>query len=88
MSTTTKAKREKILSNIIQDTFWMARRYAHGRHTYAPGMVRDSYMLLKKHFPELVPQKDTAIEPPSKDLEVTNTLFRNDYLDDINEDIA
>jgi hypothetical protein len=25
-----------------RDLLWMARRYAHGRHTYAPGIVRDA----------------------------------------------
>lgn len=26
------------LEGIIRDTLWMARRYAHGRHSYAVGM--------------------------------------------------
>ena len=26
----------------IRDTFWMARRYANGRSTYAPGMYNDA----------------------------------------------
>jgi hypothetical protein len=29
-------KREEMLENIIRETMWMARRYAHGRSTYAP----------------------------------------------------
>ncbi len=33
-----KSKREKQLERIILDIYWMARRYAHGRQTYAVGM--------------------------------------------------
>lgn len=29
-------------NNIIQDLIWMARRYADGRSTYAPGIVNDA----------------------------------------------
>ena len=31
-----------ILRSIVQDTLWMARRYADGRATYAVGMVNDA----------------------------------------------
>ena len=59
----TRVNKTKLLKKVIEDTFWMARRYAHGRHTYAPQMVRDSYKLLKKHFPSLVPKHDIVIYP-------------------------
>jgi hypothetical protein len=75
----------KILKQIIKDTFWMARRYANGRHTYAPYMLRDSYILLQKHFPELVPPHDITIEPPEMNgQKLKYGGFREDYLDDIN----
>ena len=31
-----------ILESIIHDTLWMARRYAHGRMSYAVGMYNDA----------------------------------------------
>ena len=36
----TDKERIKRLYNIIEDTFWMSIRYAHGRHTYAPPMIQ------------------------------------------------
>jgi hypothetical protein len=38
---------EKRLQSAIEDILWMAARYAHGRHTYAPSMVRDSVAVFK-----------------------------------------
>lgn len=32
-------ERERQLEQIIRKTFWMARRYANGRSTYAPAVV-------------------------------------------------
>jgi hypothetical protein len=57
----TRVNKVKLLKQVIKDTFWMARRYAHGRRTYAPGMVREAYTVLKKHFPDCVPQHDVTI---------------------------
>ena len=34
--------REEKLEHIIIHTLWMARRYADGRSTYAPGMVNEA----------------------------------------------
>ena len=31
-----------LLEQVIQDTLWMARRYANRRQTYAPSMVNDA----------------------------------------------
>lgn len=44
--------KEKIamLKKCFEDTIWMAIRYAHGRHTYAPSMVRDSINDFKRYF--------------------------------------
>ena len=76
-------EKEKILLNIISEILWMAIRYAHGRHTYAPGVIRDVVNLLKKHFPEYELRKDGTIEPPT--LEQLNSVgeFRGDWLDDL-----
>lgn len=76
-----KTQREISLEAIIRDTFWMARRYAHGRHTYAPGIIRDAYGALKRLG--ITIREDSTIEPPS-DEEIGGMSFRSDYLDDIN----
>ena len=74
-------KREKQLEEIIQDIFWMARRYAHGRHTYAPRMVREAYLKLMGLGIKI--KADKTIEPPA-DFKNGGMFFRADYLDDIN----
>ena len=73
--------REKELEEVIQDIFWMARRYAHGRHTYAPSIVRQAYMKCIELNVRIA--KDKTIEPPAEFKEGT-MFFRSDYLDDIN----
>lgn len=40
-------KQQEALCKIVQDTLWMARRYADGRSTYAPNMFNDSVHLLE-----------------------------------------
>lgn len=37
------------MERVIELTFWMARRYASGRMTYAPGMVREAWGVIKSH---------------------------------------
>jgi hypothetical protein len=37
-----RVSRENQLTHIIKETMWMARRYANGRMTYAPGMYNDA----------------------------------------------
>ena len=72
--------KEEALLRIIKDLFWMARRYAHGRHTYAPGMVRDAYKFLKRWYPDFdFGFYDAVIEPPK-----AGRGFREDWLDDTN----
>jgi hypothetical protein len=73
---------EKELQKAIEDILWMAARYAHGRHTYAPSMVRDSVATFKRIFPDFKIKQDHVIEPPSEDM-VGGMSFRTDYLDDI-----
>ena len=68
------------LKNMLKQIFWMARRYAHGRHTYAPGMVREAYEYLKLIGVDI--PKDKTIEPPKE--EIKGMTFRSDYLDDTN----
>ena len=53
-----KSKREKQLETIILDMWWMARRYADGRMSYAPSMYNDAIDLAVKLG---VPIKDDPI---------------------------
>jgi len=77
-----KKANEKRLQSAIEDILWMAARYAHGRHTYAPSMVRDSVEVFRDVFPDFKIKQDHVIERPSND-EIGGLSFRDDYLDDI-----
>lgn len=77
-----KTPREKILEQIVRETFWMARRYAHGRHTYAPGIIREAYLSLKANGIDI--KHDTVIKPPDEKC-LGGFILRSDYLDDTNE---
>lgn len=73
--------REDTLRYIIEDTIWLAARYAHGRHTYAPSIVRGAIKSMKLLFPDWKPRQDKTIEPPM--VEPKYKSYRQDYLDDI-----
>jgi len=73
---------EKRLQSAIEDILWMAARYAHGRHTYAPSMVRDSVNVFRDVFPDFKIKQDHVIERPL-DEDIGGLIFRDDYLDDI-----
>lgn len=45
-------EKEKELRKCFEDTIWMAIRYANGRHTYAPYVVRDAVNTYKKLYPD------------------------------------
>jgi hypothetical protein len=77
-----KKSDEKKLQSAIEDIIWMAARYAHGRHTYAPSVVRDSVAVFKDVFPDFKIKQDHVIESPADD-EIGGMSFRSDYLDDI-----
>lgn len=79
---TDKEKIDK-LKKIIDDTIWMSVRYAHGRHTYAPGMVRDAVIRMKEMFPDWMLKEDKTIEPPNH--EPTGIESKSDYLHDLFE---
>ena len=72
----------EILKKCYAETIWMAIRYAHGRHTYAPSMVRDSINDFKKVFPDWKLEEDKVVKPPSVN-EIDGVSFRDDYLDDL-----
>ena len=75
-------KKVEILRKCFEDTIWMAIRYAHGRHTYAPGMVRDAVIKYRELFPDFVLKDDIVIKPPEES-ELGGFKFRSDYLDDL-----
>lgn len=79
-----KKAENKILWEIIHDLIWMAARYAHGRHTYAPSIIRDSVKKLKVMDQKFKMRKDVTIEAPEHELKGFD--FRNDYLDDLYEE--
>jgi len=74
------------LKECLREVLWMAIRYAHGRHTYAPHRVREVVNSLKKRFPEEEwPKKDSTIKPPKKKDMGCAIALRGDYLDDLFE---
>ena len=79
----TLEEENKILRRVIQDTFWMARRYAHGRHTYVPSIIRENYKIIKELG--IIIKPDTTIKPATDREKGEFGYFPTDYLDDINE---
>ena len=79
----TDQEKIEVLRKCFEDTIWMAIRYAHGRMTYAPGMVRDAVTEFKKVYPEWKPKQDITIEPRKADLPSPAWSSDGDYLDDL-----
>ena len=50
-------ERLKALEQAYQDTIWMARRYAAGRHTHAPSTV-------EQHIKNVEKVCEIKVEPP------------------------
>jgi len=75
---------EKIqkLKHAFEETIWMAIRYADGRHTYAPSMVRDALKEFQIVFPDWKPRPDGVIKPP-KEEDIKGLNFASDHLHDI-----
>lgn len=77
-------KQEKIdkLKRCFEETIWMAIRYADGRHTYAPEMVRSAVKQFQMVYPEWKPKEDITIKRPKKE-DVKGFKLVSDYLHDI-----
>lgn len=75
---------EQKLWNVINLTLWMAIRYAHGRHTAAPYMIREAVSILKEIDPNFKIQKDHTLEV-DKDFKRCGGL-KSDYLIDLFDD--
>lgn len=67
----------------FEDVIWMAVRYADGRHTYAPSMVRDAIKEVKEVFPDFKLKDDGVIEKPK---EIDWVGAPSDYLWDLFEE--
>ena len=73
--------KERILRTCFEDIVWMAIRYAHGRHTYAPGMVRDAVNAYKELYPDFKLKEDKTLEP--KPDTFGGMVLEEDYLNDL-----
>ena len=74
--------KEDKLRGAIEDILWMAIRYADGRHTYAPSMVRSAVKVFKEVYPDFKIREDNTIDPPREE-ELGGMSFREDYLYDL-----
>lgn len=86
MAQNLKATVEQV-RHCLDDIVWMAIRYAHGRHTYAPQTVRDAVHAFKSIFPDWEVKQDITIvrkadEQPDAD---GSLKLESDYLYDLFE---
>ena len=63
------SKEIDILKKAYEDVIWMAIRYANGRATYAPSMVRDSVKEFQKVFPGWKPRYDLTLKSDRRMIE-------------------
>lgn len=77
---------EKLLK-AFEDTIWCAIRYANGRHTYAPSMIRDSIKLVQEVYPDWKPKYDHTIKADMESGWAGNeSSLPSDYLFDVFEE--
>ena len=67
------------LKKAFEDVIWMAARYAHGRSTYAPSMVRGAVNAVKEIYPDWTLAPDQTIKP----LDRLEMMSKSDDLTDI-----
>jgi len=78
----TDKQKIETLRRCFEETIWMAIRYAHGRYTYAPSMVRDAVNAFKTVFPDWKLREDKVIKSPTGEA-IIGVGKRSDYLDDL-----
>ena len=71
--------RERELIFIIDNLMWQSARYAHGRRTMAPSIIRECVEKMKAMYPDWKVKKDRMIEPRQPG----DSGFDSDYLNDI-----
>ena len=76
-------KKLELMREAFDDVIWMAIRYAHGRHTYAPDIVREAITKVKEIFPDFELKKDDTIESPKEYELYSYYISRKDWLDDL-----
>jgi len=81
----TDKQKIETLKHSFEEVIWMAIRYADGRSTYAPTMVRDAIRDFQRVFPDWKPTKDDVIRKPNED-EIGGIAFKSDYLWDLLDD--
>lgn len=81
MSKISYKKKCQELESIIQDIWWMARRYAHGRQTYAVSdfnnairRAQDLGMEFPRDFDGLIEAKDGMLDKDWFDAQNINSL--------------
>ena len=77
-----KDKQIAILSHCFKQVIWMAIRYADGRHTYSPSVVRDAIKDFQKVHPNWKPKEDNTIKKPTEDI-INGIALESDYLWDL-----
>ena len=84
-----KSDADKLL-RAFEDVVWMAIRYANGRHTFAPQMVRDAIASVQTVYPNWKLRHDhtikTDVELMKRFDDVPGLSISSDYLDDLFED--
>jgi len=80
------------LKEAYEDVIWMAIRYANGRATYAPSMIRDSVKKFQEVFPDWKPRCDPTlksdrqmIEDAESKSDLRSMNFKGDWSDDLSE---
>jgi hypothetical protein len=58
----TDKEKLEIISRAFEDTIWMAIRYANGRLSCAPEMVRDAVKAYQSVYPDWKPKYDYTVE--------------------------
>ena len=72
-----------ILLKAFDDVVWMAMRYANGRHTYAPSMVRDAIKTVKSIRPDWKPRPDEMLAKDRARFADDPLALESDWLDDL-----
>jgi len=77
------------LKKAYEDVVWAGIRYANGRSTYAPSMVRESIKQFQSVFPDWKPRKDSVIKEDREHFEEYKAKngdalgLDSDWLDDL-----
>ena len=75
-------EQEKLM-RAFNDVIWMAIRYANGRPTPAPSIVRDAIKLVQSIYPDWKPMNDRTLSKDKERFGVSYGGFESDWLDDL-----